>query len=682
MKIAVNCRLLNPGKIGGMEGYVRNLLKYLLEIDSELEFILFVTRENEQTFKYPPDRVEKVLISGDGYGRKIFQTILDKKADLYFCPLLILEPAIVHIPTVITIPDVQHEIFPQFFQKEILQWRKLHFNTSASISSAVLTLSRFSAESISEKLKVPAGKVFPVHLAADESYGEKFDREKDIAAKKKYSLPDVYGFFPANTWPHKNHVTLAKALRIYKRKFGVVPKIVLTGARDSGYEDLNRAVSENDLEKDVVFLGYIPKDDMQCLYRNATFLVFPSLFEGFGMPVLEAMMSECPVICSNTSSLPEVAGESALFFDPLDADALAETIKKVMDNPDLRQRLIEEGRLQAQKFSWKRTAVETLAVFRELLSRAPSPASGQPLVSVVTPSYNQGDFIEETVLSVLSQDYPNIEYIVIDGGSKDRTKDILRKYDEKIRWVSEEDRGQADAVNKGFRVAEGEILGWLNSDDLYLPGAVRRVVEYFEDHPEAVMVYGNAYYSDRDSLITGTYGSEDFHLNRLAEICFICQPSVFIRAEALREVGELDVSLATCLDYDLWIRIAKKYEGRIRFMEDFLAVSRMYEENKTLSMREEVYDEIISTVRKYFGYVPDTWAHGYIVDVINGIHMKRHDRLRNPLHKLINWFYIARFLFRVRNMRLFTTVIRKTIHSGTESEALSYGSRFKGWRKS
>ena len=682
MKIAINLRLLNPGKIGGMEAYVRNLLKYLLEIDSELEFLLFVTEENDPTLQYPRDRVEKLRISNDDFGRKIFEEIVEKKVDLYFCPLLILEPVIVHIPTVITIPDVQHEIFPEFFQKDILEWRMLNFSPSASIASAVLTLSRFSAESITEKLGTPPEKVFPVHLAADETYGEAYDKQKEVATKQRYSLPDVYGYFPANTWPHKNHATLLKALKIYKQKYGTVPRIVFTGAQDSGFKDLTRAIRENGLQSDVIFLGYIPKNEMQYIYRNATFLVFPSLFEGFGMPVLEAMLSECPVICSNTTSLPEVAGESALYFDPQNAEELAVTIKKVIDDSDLRRRLISKGRLQARKFSWKRTAEETLQIFKGLLSHSSTPDSGQHLVSVVTPSYNQGDYIEETILSVLGQDYPNIEYIVMDGGSVDRTTDILRKYDEKITWLSEEDRGQADAVNKGFRVAKGEILGWLNSDDLYLPGAVRRAVEYFEAHPDVVMVYGNAYYSDKNSLVTGTYASEDFQLNRLAEICFICQPSVFVRAEILKEVGDLDVSLATCLDYDWWIRIAKKYKGKIGFTEDFLAVSRMYEENKTLSMREKVYDEIISTVRKYFGYVPDTWAHGYIVDVINGIHMKRHKRLLHPFHRIVNWFYVTRFLFRIRNMRLLSTVLKKSIHSRPDSEVLSYRSRFKGWRKS
>jgi glycosyltransferase involved in cell wall biosynthesis len=681
MKIAINLRLLNPGKIGGMEVYVRNLLEYFIEIDHELELILFVTKQNEETFHFPADRVTKIHVSRVGYGHQIFRALLEHSVDLYFCPLIALEPVVVHIPTIVTIPDVQHDIFPEFFQQNILQWRRLNYSASASIATAVLTLSRFSAQSITEKMGTPPQKVFPVHLAADDSFRKEPDKEKEEVVKKKYSLPNVYGYFPANSWPHKNHATLLKALTLFKHKYGAAPKIILTGAKDTGHKDLLRKIKDQGLTDDVMFLGYIPKNEIRYIYRNATFLVFPSLFEGFGMPVLEAMLSGCPVICSNTTSLPEVAGGAALYFDPLNAEDLAEKINTVISDSELRERLIKEGYAQALEFSWEQTAKNTLKIFKGLLRQESAHTPEQPLVSIVTPSYNQGNYIEETILSVLGQDYPNVEYTVIDGGSKDQTVNILKKYDKKIKWLSEHDKGQADAVNKGFRVAKGEILGWLNSDDVYLPGAVRRAVAYFEAHPDAVMVYGNAYYTDRDSVITGIYESDHFNFGKLARHCFICQPAVFIHAAALKEVGGLDVSLETCLDYDLWIRIAKQYKGRIGFTEDYLAISRMYEENKTLSMRVVVYDEIVSTVKKHFGYVPDSWVHGYITDVINGIYMKRHSRLFFPFTKLIHFVYVVYFLFRTGNQRLLLTALltflqrKKNIEPNIE--ALSYKKRDK-----
>jgi glycosyltransferase involved in cell wall biosynthesis len=369
MNIGVNLKLLNPGKIGGMEGYVRNLLKQLLEIDSTVRFTLFVTRENESTFFYPSERVTKILIPHKNYEPQILRGISQNNISLYFCPLLILEPLVRHIPSVVTIPDMQHEFFPRFFPKDILEWRRKNFKVSAISSTRVLAISNFTARTIIDILGVPPDKVHCTHLSGDdEVFGKEADQGVKNQVKEKYGLPDVYGYFPANTWPHKNHITLLRALKIYKERFGPSPKIVLTGAQDTGHKDLVAAIGELGLQEDVVFLGYIPKNEIPYLYRNASFLVFPSFFEGFGMPVLEAMLSDCPVICSDTTSLPEVGGDAVLYFNPLDPADIAQSMKLVLDNQDLRQSLIQKGRVQAAKFSWKATAEQTFAIFRELRS--------------------------------------------------------------------------------------------------------------------------------------------------------------------------------------------------------------------------------------------------------------------------------------------------------------------------
>jgi glycosyltransferase involved in cell wall biosynthesis len=237
-------------------------------------------------------------------------------------------------------------------------------------------------------------------------------------------------------------------------------------------------------------------------------------------------------------------------------------------------------------------------------------ASAMPLVSIITPSLNQGEFIEETIHSVLSQDYPRLEYIVVDGGSTDNTCDILRRYEGRLRWLSEKDRGQADAVNKGFRMARGEILGWLNSDDTYLPGAVAKAVQALLDAQDAMMVYGKAYYIDELGQMSGIYRTEPFDIARLAEWCFLCQPSVFLRSELFNHIEMLDVDLQYCMDYDLWIRIGQRF--KIVYIDAFLANSRLYPGTKTLSHRDAIFREILQVVEKHYGFVHPNWKYGYI----------------------------------------------------------------------
>jgi hypothetical protein len=231
------------------------------------------------------------------------------------------------------------------------------------------------------------------------------------------------------------------------------------------------------------------------------------------------------------------------------------------------------------------------------------------LVSIVTPSYNQGRYIEETIQSVLNQDYPNLEYIVVDGGSSDNTIEILKKYEGRLTWISEKDRGQADAINKGFHMAKGEILAWLNSDDTYLPGAVHQSVRYLEAHPEVGILYGEGYHIDEQGERIERYYTEPFDYQRLSEVCFICQPTVFLRAEVIRTVGPLDVTLDYGLDYEYWIRIAKRF--RIGYLEEYLANSRLHLETKTLSKRVEVHQEILQVVKRHYGQVPLRWVNAY-----------------------------------------------------------------------
>ncbi len=182
-----------------------------------------------------------------------------------------------------------------------------------------------------------------------------------------------------------------------------------------------------------------------------------------------------------------------------------------------------------------------------------------PLVSIVTPSYNQAHFLEETIRSVLDQDYPNIEYIIVDGGSTDGSLEIIERYADRLAWwVSEPDQGQTDAINKGFARARGEILAWLNSDDTYLPHAVAKQWPFLQAHPEAGMVYGDANLVDEAGKVIGRFPARQTDYRRLRRgYVHIPQQASFFRASLWRQVGPLDPTFYFAMDYDLWVRLAR-----------------------------------------------------------------------------------------------------------------------------
>jgi glycosyltransferase involved in cell wall biosynthesis len=241
--------------------------------------------------------------------------------------------------------------------------------------------------------------------------------------------------------------------------------------------------------------------------------------------------------------------------------------------------------------------------------------SERPLVTVVTPSFNQGRFIRETIESVLTQSYPRIEYLVMDGGSTDETVEILKSYGDRLEWVSEPDRGQTDAINKGWRRARGTIVAYLNSDDTYLPGAVEKAVACLLAHADAGAVYGEGYHIDEDGRMLDRYPTEAFDMARLAETCFICQPTVFLRRDVVERLGHLDASLRYCMDYDLWIRLA--HVSRFVHLPEYLANTRLHADAKTLDQRVPVHAEILRTVHRHFGRVTSQWVYGYAHAVLH-----------------------------------------------------------------
>jgi glycosyltransferase involved in cell wall biosynthesis len=404
MKIGINVSWMTPGHAGGMEWYVRCLIAELGKLDPDPEYLLVAGPANEHTFAPPGPRWEKVVYCGpehspeayrglpefpppdppwraalkkvyhrltaaprDRWYRKSADLLADRKVDVWFCPFMFALPVDAGVPTVVTIPDLQHEYYPQFFDHDELALRRLGYQYSCRAAAATLGISRHVADEIVRLYGVPAERVFGIPLALDPVIAGLRDRAAELAARvrAKFHLDREFAFYPANGWPHKNHDTLVRAMaRVARRRPGL--QLVLTGCSFELRRRLQATFHRLDLLGVVRHIGYVTREEVAGLHAAARLLVFPSRFEGFGLPLLEAMHFGVPVACSNIGSLPEVGGDAVQYFDPLSEEQVADAILALADEAPLRARLAAAGREQAARFSYARTAARTLDVFRRV----------------------------------------------------------------------------------------------------------------------------------------------------------------------------------------------------------------------------------------------------------------------------------------------------------------------------
>ena len=289
-------------------------------------------------------------------------------------------------------------------------------------------------------------------------------------------------------------------------------------------------------------------------------------------------------------------------------------------------------------------------------------------VSIITPSYNQGRFLERTIRSVLDQrPAAAFEYLVMDGASGDESCAILQRYNSGLQWVSEKDRGQADAVNKGLARATGEIIGWLNSDDIFYPGAIAAAADFLTAHPEIDVVYGGGNHIDERDRVIEPYPTEDWNFERLKERCFLCQPAVFFRRRVVDRFGLLDIRRCYTLDYEYWLRLGKN-GARFARIGKLLAGSRLHPAAKTLSGRVAAHIETNDMLRSVFGRVPDRWLFNYAHAVMDGRGVPRSSLRFNLSTPLLAWRAALRW-----NHRISPAMLRRGAHwiAGALWEGLS-----------
>ncbi len=628
MKIGINLTYYIEGVVGGLGVYIQSLLHYLPLIAPQDEFFVFCRPESyESLLKYKvhlivsPD--DNTKISGF-----LLKAIIKNNIDVWYCPLLFLDPLEVPIPSVITVPDFQHKYFPDFLSKKLLKERERLFPISIKKCNGLTTISNASKKDVLNFFPINEKKVEVIYLDAPPWFKEKISISKHKEILKKYRLQrNEYLFYPANFWPHKNHKRLLQAFKLLTKKYKDF-SLVFSGFAYKDKNNLSRLIKSMNLAKKVKYLGFIPKEEMPIIYRNSLGLVFPSIFEGFGIPLIEAMKTGCPIVCSSINSIREVAGESALYFDPFSVSDIKNKLELFIKNKKLRSSLVKKGLVRSKKYSYLSSIKKTLKFIKKVARREldySKKMSEWPKISVITPSYNQGKYLKNTIDSVLSQNYPNLEYIVVDGDSTDNTLDILKKYGRKIKWLSEKDKGQTDAINKGLRMSKGNIISYLNSDDTYEPGVLHKVAKIFTNNPGYKIIYGKGRHIDESGKVIEDYHNALTNNEFLKATCDICQPATFWRKDLLKKIGFFDPEFDYAMDYEYWIRVSKKYV--FNFINEYFANSRLHKDTKTLSKKRSVIKNCILIQKKHYGSAHEDWISELSADeVVNRSRKKFTDR--------------------------------------------------------
>jgi len=357
MRIGVNCFILQKN-IGGMRQYFLSLFGELLINDSENSYVFFYFKHNiEELNNLGTDKWKDgaILLNNQDEIRWHFN-----KIDLYFCLFGALWPRPVPKPSVVGLSDIQEKFFPEFFTSQDMWSREMHYRPSTKSTDQVITVSEFSKNSIAKFHRIPRDKIHVAYHAADEFFYSNESKIKEASIP----LPERYIFYPANRWLHKNHDNLLKSLAILKKEQKLTVDCVLTGFDyPTGYP-LKKNIEEYGLTKQVHDLGYVSLDELKYVYQNAAMLCFPSLFEGFGMPLVEAMACGCPVACANVTSIPEVVGDAALLFDPHDPKDIAQCIIKLLFDENIANRLRKKGLERAMYFTRRKSAAKHLEVFK------------------------------------------------------------------------------------------------------------------------------------------------------------------------------------------------------------------------------------------------------------------------------------------------------------------------------
>lgn len=359
MRIGVGLHLLAPDN-GGVTNYTLTLLRLWPEFAPEHPLILFSFPHNDALLATlpPSTRRHEIRLRTQEEVTEHFD-----KIDVYFCPFGTLWPRPVKIPSVLTFHDMQERFYPEHFSQAELTERFFHYDWSLRMADAVVTISNFTRQMATRLTGISGSKCQVVHHVPDELPPfEKPHRENVLLT------PGKFFFYPANFWRHKNHRLLLKAFAEFSAGSPSI-SLVCTGSLLKRESEWDAAVSESGLNGRVHHLGKVSRREISWLFHHALALVFPSLFEGFGIPLIEAMQAQCPIVCGNNTSQPEVAGNAALYFDASDVASLSRALSRITLDAALRERLVARGTQRLAEFTVERFIRGHLLTFQNAIRR-------------------------------------------------------------------------------------------------------------------------------------------------------------------------------------------------------------------------------------------------------------------------------------------------------------------------
>jgi glycosyltransferase involved in cell wall biosynthesis len=367
VRIGIDVRKLHDFGIGT---YIRSVLRQLARLDHESDFVLFSRPEDCEglaslgaNFRPVPERAANYSIAEQ---ISVPLALRREAVTLFHAPHYVLPP-LVRCRSVVTIHDCIHLMFPQYLPNRLaLAYARTSITLAAKRATRVLTVSESSKRDILRFVDVPPEKIDVIYNAYDERFAVEPREEEVVRVRERYQLNDEFVMYAGNVKPHKNLERLIEAFALVRKRGLDHLRLILIGDEISKYAALRRAIHRHQLHKYVRLLGYVPEQTLAVMYRLAGVFVFPSLYEGFGLPPLEAMASGTPVVTSNVSSLPEVAGDAALLVDPYDATAIADGIYRVLTDEHLRCDLRARGVRRAKEFSWEASVGRIREIYRQV----------------------------------------------------------------------------------------------------------------------------------------------------------------------------------------------------------------------------------------------------------------------------------------------------------------------------